>query len=105
MKLTLFETIAIPGAGGDDTPPVAVARGYEVPVRVLIRNTGATPLFFAGADQNVITAEGPSSKTFRLEAGSPDVVFVLAPEQVLYAVGNVAGGSCSVTVSEALPLL
>lgn len=74
-------------------------------VRVLVRNTGAVPLFYAGADQDVVTAEGPSSKTFRHSPGDSDVVLVLAPEQILYAVGAVKGGECSVAISEALPLL
>lgn len=106
MRDTVFQTFTIPGAGGGDTPPLVIARGgTNVSVRVIVRNAGAVPLFYAGSDQDVITTEGPSSKAFRHAPGENDVVLVLAPSQPLYAVGSVPGGRASVSISEALPLL
>lgn len=104
MQQTLFETFSVPGAATSQTDPFVIARGTEVPVRVMVKNVGPVPLFLAGADQDVVTEEGPSSKTFQLDASESEV-FVLAPEQNMYAVGATDGGRVSVTISEALPLL
>ena len=104
MRATDAQTFTVPGAATASTRPMVIARGTDVPVRVLVRNVGAVPLFVAFADQDVVTAEGPSSKTFQIDPLSSDV-FVLAPEQMMFAVGAVVGGRVSVSVSEALPLL
>lgn len=104
MQDTVFQTFTTPAASVALAKPLVIARGTNVPVRVLVKNIGAVPIFVAGADQDVVTAEGPSSKTYQIDALASDV-FVLAAEQSLYAVGAVAGGKVSVSVSEALPLL
>jgi hypothetical protein len=104
VQPTTFTTYSVPGAASALTTPLTIARGYQVAVRVLVKNVGAVPIFLAGADQDVVTAEGPSSKTWQLDPASAEV-FVLAPKQLMFAVGSVPGGKISVSVSEALPVL
>lgn len=104
MQPTLFQTFDVPGASTADTEPLSIARGTNVSVRVVVKNVGAVPLFLAGADQDVVNPEGPTSKTWPLDDENAEV-FVLAPNQLLFVVGSVKGGRVTVSVSEALPLL
>lgn len=105
MQATDAKTISVPGAAQSQTEALVVASAAKVPVRVLARNVGAVPLFVAFADQDVVTAEGPSMNTFRLAPESPDAVFVLSPEQKMYCVGSTPGGEISISISAALPLV
>ncbi|UCC72086.1 MAG: hypothetical protein JSV86_17210 [Gemmatimonadota bacterium] len=103
MQLTSFQTFN-PPAAAQGAIPQPIARGTSVPVRALVRNAGATLIFLGGTAEDVVGADGvPSSATYRLPAGATDV-FVLAPEQTLFAIGAGAGATIGVSVSEAIPL-
>jgi hypothetical protein len=103
VQLTLFQTFNPPAsAAGID--PQAIARGTKVPVRVLVRNAGGVLIFLAGTSEDAVGPDGlPSSATYRLPAGATDV-FVLAPDQIMFAVGAAAGASVVVSTSEAVPI-
>lgn len=103
MQLTSFQTFN-PPAAATNVDPQPIARGTSVPVRVLVRNVGAAPVFLGGTTTDVIGPDGvPSSATYRLPVGASDV-FVLAPNQTLFAIGVGAGATLVVTASEAIPI-
>ena len=103
MQLTLFQTYN-PPAIGVGVNPLGIARGTSVPVRALVRNAGAVLIFLGGTITDAVDSAGvPSSGTYRLAPNTSEV-FVLAPEQVLYAISAGAGGTVSVSLSEAIPI-
>ena len=105
MQMMSTQTFDVPGAAAAiDGQPLAIAQGTRVPVRVLVRNIGPTVLFLAGSSQDVVSPEGPSSKTYQLPPGLADV-FVVSPGQKLFAIGATPGGRACVAISEALPLV
>lgn len=103
MQDTTFQQYTVPGAATAKTKPLTIARGTDKSVRVVVKNIGAVPLFVGTADQDLVTDEGPSSTTWQLDPISSEV-FVLAPRQLMFAVGSVAGGRINVSVSEALQI-
>lgn len=104
MELTQFKTYFPPSALVAGNIPVSIARGVVgKPVRVLVENVGATLVFLGGSEQDLVTPTGPSSATYRLVAGASRV-FVLSPQQVMFASGSGAGAIITVSVSDAIPL-
>jgi hypothetical protein len=105
VEQTQFQTFFPPAADlGTNNDPNPIARAtVNKPARVLVDNIGATLVFLGGTRDNTFGPEGPTSATYRLLAGRSQV-FVLAPEQVLYAIGSGAGAIVSVTNSDAIPL-
>lgn len=97
---SILDSIAVPAIGS--TTPGILARAREVPVRVLVRNTGVAAMFIATTTENLVNPGGPSTGTFRLVAGA-ETVYVLAPKQQLYAIALGTGNQASVAISEALP--
>ncbi len=100
MQNTTFRTISVNIIGSKDPSTIAVAP-VKIPLRCLVRNIGATTLFFGTAVQDV--APTPDTATYRVFSGDSEV-FILAPQQTLYAIAAGANGSVSVSNSEALPL-
>ena len=96
MNLIAVQAIGAP------TPSI-LARAIEVPMRVLVRNTGVAALFVATTTENLVAVGGPTTATFRMVADSEEV-FVIAPRQSLYGIALGAGNTVSVAVSEALPV-
>jgi hypothetical protein len=103
MQDTSFRTVAVPNAVAGAQPTV-VARATDVPCRVLVENATGTLIFLARASQDIVGPSGPTGGTFRVRPNTSHV-FVLAPEQELFAAGNGAGAQLSVSMSEALPLV
>ena len=99
MKKTRLYQVQIPDfLPGGDAPEVA--RGWDVPVRVQIRNSGPVEIFLSDTLNDLTSPEGPSGAIYRLPAGERDVIF-LAPQQKLHGLGAGPGGFLSITISEA----
>jgi hypothetical protein len=81
-----------------------IARGWDVPVRVQIRNSGPTMIFLSDTLSDLTSPDGPSGAVYRLPSGERDV-YVIAPQQILYGLSSGAGGFVSVALSEAFPIL
>ena len=104
MVLTQFQTFFPPDATVAANTPFGVGRAaHGRPARVVVENVGATLVFLAGATADISGPDGPSSSTYRLLPGQSQV-FVLSPEQTIFAMGSGAGAIISVTVSDAIPL-
>lgn len=103
MENSLARTITVP-PGGQAATPTAVATAALVPIRAVVRNVGGTALALGFASTDLVNIEGATSSSFRLPAGASDI-FILAPKQILYAVGVGLGGLISVSTSEALPVV
>ena len=89
---------------GQPNPPTPIGRAPEgKPARLLVENVGATLVFIAGTEQAAQNPEGTSSGTYQLRPGISQV-FVLAPSQVLFAIGAGAGSIVSVSGSDAIPI-
>lgn len=82
-------------------PAVLATAPANVPLRVVVRNTGGTPvrIGFDSASMNNISA----SDFYTLPAGANET-FVIAGGQVLYAGSIGATGTLSFHWNEALPL-
>ena len=100
MKKSRFYQISVPDflPGGD---AAEVARGWDVAVRVQVRNSGPVEIFLSDTLTDLTQPEGPSGAIYRLPSGERDV-FYLAPQQVLYALGAGPGGFVVVALSEAV---
>ncbi len=103
MQPSRVNTVTIPAIGSNATqagvPPLFVAN--TKPMRVLVRNVGATLIFLAHSPNEVQNTPATSG-VFQLPTGVSEA-FVLAPRQGLYAVAQGAGGSVSYAASEAVP--
>lgn len=83
---------------------VVVARApKESPIRVDLRNLGGGSVALAYDQNDLISIDGPSARHYRLPAGE-SVIFVLANDQKLYAVGEAGGIMLSVATNEAFPI-
>lgn len=104
MRESSNRTFTVPGPWPAATSGISIARGRDGgAVRVQIRNLGGGNVYLSFADQNVIAESGPSAETYHLPDGEVDV-FILAPEQKLYAVGSANNIMVSVATSDALPI-
>jgi hypothetical protein len=100
MKKTRLYQIQIPDfLPGGDAPEVA--RGWDVPVRVQIRNSGPVEIFISDTLSDLTSPEGPSGAIYRLPPGERDVI-VIAPQQQIYGLGAGPGGFLSIALSEAV---
>ncbi len=103
MQPTRFYQVVVPDfIQGGDAPQIA--RGTNVPVRVQVRNPGPVDVFLSDTLTDLTSAAGPSGNVYRLPSNDRDV-FVLAPEQSLYAVAAGAGAFLSISLSDAIPIL
>lgn len=81
--------------------PATIAYATDRAVRVQVRNIGAAIIILSLGINDLGNPEGPTGAVFRLPIGDRDV-FVLAPEQTLYAVASAVGGIISVAYSVAV---
>lgn len=103
MRPTRLYQVMVPDfVTGGDAP--SIARGTDVPVRVQIRNPSPVDVFLSDTLADLTGGETPSGAIYRLPADDRDV-FVLAPQQNLYAVAAGPGGFLSITLSEAIPII
>lgn len=104
MRDTSAQTFIVPDAL-TATNPAPVARATAVPIRAVVRNTGAPLMFVGFATSDVSPGTGGStSAAYRIPAGG-ETVFVLAPRQALFATAAGPGGQAVISVSDALPLV
>jgi len=99
MHLSRFRDVAIPQFFQAVNAP-AVAQATNVPLRVHIRNIGPVVLFFSEIQNDLNNPEGPTGAIVRIPVGERDV-FVLAPEEYLYALAAGPGGIASIATSDA----
>lgn len=100
MQRSVAVTFQVPNAFTQGGPgPTPVARGTEVPIRVVVRNRGPNVLLLAYNAEDVRVGGG---QTFQLPPGD-ETVLVCSPKQALYAGGIGPGGVISASYSEALP--
>ena len=103
MEASRFFTIRVPASGGAVDPTAVAYAPKGSATRVVIRNIGGALVFLAYSSLDVVSPSGPTPETYRLPAGASDV-FVLAPEQKIYAVATGAVGLVCVAQSEAIPI-
>ncbi len=100
MQPSQVNTIQVPTIGTNNPATLVIAA--LVPTRIVVRNVGAVIVFLAHSSaeiQSINTTAG----VYRLPAGQEDV-FVLAPQQGLWAVASGAVGTVSIAISEAMSI-
>jgi len=102
MRPSNMNTITVPAVG--TTTPGTVAKAAGAPLRVLVRNVGPVLCFLAHETESLANPGGPSTGVYRLPAAGDDV-FVLAPDQSMYAVAAGVGGLLTIATSEAFPIV
>lgn len=114
MQESKLKTISVPDVatftpgGGDGstvgTPvPNAIFQSTSKPMRIMVRNVSlGVSIALSHAAEGLQTAD-VGSDTYELPPGASDI-FVLAPNQKLYAIALGVGGRVSYAASEALPL-
>lgn len=100
MQQSRFTEFSVPAFfPGVPAPPVATAT--DIALRVQIRNIGPVVLFLSATVNDINNPEGPTGNVVRVPVNDRDV-FVLAPEQTLYALAAGPGGLTTVAISDAL---
>lgn len=100
MQTPTLQTFAVPAfILGANTNGAPVAHATDKPVRVLLNNDGPTMIFVALRVQSL---QSPGSKAVRIPPGDSRV-FVLAPNDFLFAVSVGVGGILGAEISEAFP--
>lgn len=99
MQPSQLNTISLPTVGAPN--PGLAAKAAQVPLRVLVRNSGPILVLLAH-DQGTLQNTPVSANAFPLPPDK-DYTFVLVPGQALYAAGFGAGGQIAVAISEAIP--
>lgn len=99
MSLSRVGTVNVPAVPTQN--PVGFVRAGQVPVRVVVRNTSGVPLRLS-FEASSLAPIAASVDIFMLPVGTSET-FVLAPNQLLYAVALGAGGQLSYASSDALP--
>ena len=94
-------TINVPVIGTNN-PATLLRAPKDKPMRVLIRNVGGVLVFLTHDATDLATFSNASAAAYRLPAGYADV-FVVMPEQGMYAAAQGVQGLISVALSEALP--
>ena len=84
-----------------DVPAPPIATSTSKTFRVHVRNIGPVLVFLSDVLNDINNTEGPTGAVVRLPANDRDV-FVLAPNQTLYALAAGPGGLLSVAISQAL---
>lgn len=87
---------------GTNNPATLLRAPKGKPMRVMVRNVGGVLVFIAHDATDLATFSNASASSYRLPAGYADV-FVLMPEQGIYAAAQGAQGLISIALSEALP--
>lgn len=101
MQPSRVTTLDVPVIGNTNPATITLAP-KSIPLRVLIRNVGGAMIFIAHestAFQDVVSS---ATNSYRIPPGQEDI-FVLAPQQGLFASAQGAGGQISVAISEAIP--
>lgn len=115
MRESEFNTIKVPridgnqftsdNPGADTSTPAPIWRAGPRPMRVLVRNLSVGAYVLLAYDPATLQRFPSTGGTFMLPAGLSEV-FVLAPNQGLYASTPVAGVvEVSVAISDALPIV
>ena len=94
-------TIAVPAFGSINPATLTRAPRGRV-VRVLVRNVGGVVVFIAHEVSDISSVANAAATSYRLPPGQADV-FVVMPEQGLYAISQGIAGLVSIAVSEAVP--
>lgn len=94
-----MSTTAVPVVGGDDA--ALIVQASNVPLRVVIRNVGPSVIEIAHTS-NELGKLGVTSGVFVIAIGNEEV-FVLAPDQGIYAGAIGAAGRISYAYSDAIP--
>ncbi len=100
---SVVQTVALKPAGTLNIGPLYTGDG-ALPVRLYVRNNGGANAILAYSSGSLNGAlAGQLGQTFVLPADR-DVVFILQPGQVVFAVGAGAGVTLSFHASVALPI-
>lgn len=86
---------------------VRVAQALDTPLRVMVQVSGpAGALAFLAFDSSALNPVSNNfvSSGFQISAGSEPKVFMIAPRQILYIVGNLAGMSAAIAESDSVPI-
>lgn len=107
MRNSIVQTLAVPAIGavdaqGKPSEPSRLIQAGDVPMRVVVRNTGGTVVFIAH-DVGDLAQINSIGSAYQLPPGQADV-FVLAPKQSIMAASQGGGGQCAVAASEAFPV-
>lgn len=94
-------TINVPIVGANNPALLTRAPKGKV-VRILVRNVGGVLVFLTHEANDLATLANASSAAYRLPPAHADV-FVLMPEQSLFAAGQGAQAFVSIAISEAIP--
>ena len=94
-------TINVPVIGTNN-PATLLRAPKDRPMRVLVRNVGGVLVFLSHDATDLATFTNASASSYRLPAGFADV-FVVMPEQGMFAAAQGAQGMISIALSEALP--
>jgi hypothetical protein len=102
VRNSKVNTVSVPIAGS--VAPATLYVADKSPLRLLVRNSGGTPVFLAHeADTLVNIGSSGVLGTFQLPAGDSEV-FILAPKQGMYATAFGNGGELTIAISEAIPI-
>lgn len=102
MNPSRFATIQVPSTG-PAAVPIGLAEAQSYPLRVVVRNIGASVVFL-GLDPSATGSPGASgSDTYRL-APTQSEVFILAQRQKLYGIGSGAVGLVCMAISDAFSI-
>lgn len=106
MQDSKFNTLAVQFASADAASPpfepALLVKASKKPLRVMLRNISEAVDFILAFDASSLKDLPGVGGTYTLPAGDSDV-FVLAPQQALYAIANGTNGKICVAYSEALP--
>ncbi len=98
MRPSILNTINVPDIASK--VPATIVRAALSVMRVVIRNIGGNTIFVAHSE-NELAQVALVSGVFSIPSGGEDV-FVLAPKQGIWVVGQGAGGRACYAASEAL---
>jgi hypothetical protein len=99
VKPTRFGYISVPNLQPNVQVTGFVRADVDVPMRVVVRNTGPTVLRL-GTDSAALAQA--TTDCYFLPVGASDI-FVIAPGQTIYVVSAGPGGQLSFAASEAIP--
>lgn len=94
-------TVGVPQIGAVNPATLTRAPRGKV-VRLMVRNVGGVTVFIAHDVNDIATVANAAATSYRLPPGQADV-FVLMPEQGIYAVAQGVNGLVSIAISEAIP--
>lgn len=101
MRNSITQTVTV-NQIAEGSNPSRLIQASDVPMRVVVRNTGGTTLLIAH-ESNQVANTNSLGDVFQIPNGQEDV-FVLAPKQSLFAASVGGGGQASIAASEAMPV-